>query len=91
MAAKIQGISEDCTSIPNVEVTSRGRERRILTHHSWDVDCPQNVDLWITSGLLWDEDKAFGVQGINLGSVFEESYILPGSVFPVMERCGYED
>jgi hypothetical protein len=84
MAAKIKCICED---YKYVEVTSRDQETHTLTHHSWDVDCPQNVDLWITPGLLWDEDKAFGVQGINLGSVFEESYIFPGSVFPVMERC----
>lgn len=52
-----------------------------LSYHKRDVDSPDEVYLRVASWLLWHKHKRFGVEGVNLGAVLQESYIFPWPVF----------
>lgn len=58
-----------------------------MPYHERDVDGPHDINLGITDRLLGHKDKTFGVEGINLGAVLQESYIFPRPVLPGVERA----
>lgn len=57
-----------------------------MAYHIWDVDRPHNVHLGVAHGLLAHKHKRFGVEGVDLGAVLQESHIFPRPVFPVGEK-----
>lgn len=57
-----------------------------MSYHKWDVDSPDDVNLWVTSWLLRHKHKSFGVKGVNLGAVLQESHVFPRPVLPSGER-----
>lgn len=57
-----------------------------MSYHKWDVDSSDDINSGVTGGLLRNKDKSFWVQGINLGAVLQESYVLPRPVFPGVEK-----
>lgn len=60
--------------------------RTAASHHKRDVDGSDDVDLWVTSGLLRHKHKGLGVQGIKLRAVLQESHIFPWPVFSGVEK-----
>ena len=56
-----------------------------MSYHKRDVDSRDDVDLGVTSWLLEHKYKGFGVQGVKLGAVLQESYVFPRPVFPGVE------
>lgn len=56
------------------------------SHHKWNVDGSDDVDLGVADGLLRHKDKSFGVQGINFGPVLHKSYIFSWPVLPGVDR-----
>ena len=61
---------------------------REATYHEGDVDGPEQVHLGVPARLLRNKDEALGVQGEQLGTVLQEGHVLPGSVFPGVEKVG---
>lgn len=55
-------------------------------YHIGDVDGPHNVHLGVAYGLLAHKHKRFGVEGVDLGAVLQESHVFPRPEFPVGEK-----
>lgn len=57
-----------------------------MSYHKRDVHGPDDVDLGVTGRLLGHKHKSFGVEGVELGAVLQEGYVLPRPVLPGVER-----
>lgn len=72
--------------IQNLYDLSASSHRNPFAHHKRDVDSPDDVNLWVSDGLLRHKDKSLWVQGVNLGAIFQEGYIFPWPVLPGVDR-----
>lgn len=72
--------------IQNLYDLAASSHRNPFAHHKRDVDSPDDVNLWVSDGLLRHKDKSLWVQGVNLGAIFQEGYIFPWPVLPGVDR-----